>query len=180
MTKSAFIAFVASSLLLLSGVTGRATTLWDVDEFLNYLSDGTAPYTHWFNIKGMYDPASVRVTAAYAWFSVKDDWWKDSKEKVAVDLNNRTFLSPSNVSLNLLGGKISSDALLTLATTGTLKYTIRSTEGDFLASAAKLEIETRPRVPDGGATLMLLGVALAAIEPLRRGLARRNTHPKTT
>ena len=178
MRKSVVIAFLASSLLLLNGVTGRAGTLWDIDLFFKYLSGETIVYTHWFDIKGKYDPASQRVTNAHAWFFVVDDWWLDSKEKVAVDLGNQPFVGPSNASLNLLGGQISSDALLTLATTGTLKYAIRRTEGDFLALAAKLEVETRP-VPDGGATLMLLGVALAGMESLRRRMARRNAQPKT-
>ena len=181
MRKSVVIAFVASSLLLLNGVTGRAGTLWDIDLFFKSLSGETTVYTHWFDIKGKYDPALQRVTNAHAWFFVVDDWWLDSKEKVAVDLESQPFVSPSNASLNLLGGgQISSDALLTLATTGTLKYAIRRTEGDFLALAAKLEVETRPGgVPDGGATLMLLGVVLAGIEPLRRRMARRNAQPKT-
>ena len=178
MRNSVVMAFVASSLLLLSGLTGRATTLWDIDLFFKYLSDETTVYTHWFDIKGKYDPASETVIDAHAWFSVEDDWRLDSKEKVAVDLGNRSFVGPSSASLNLVGGQISSDALLTLATTGTLKYTIQRTEGDFVALAAKLQVETRP-APDGGATLMLLGVALAGIESLRRRMARRDTQPKT-
>ena len=173
MRKSGIAAFVASSLLLLSGIAGRGATLWDIDVFFDYLSDEKTSYSRWFDIKGKYDPASERVTNAYAWFSVKDDSLRDSREKVAVDLGNQPLVRPSNVSLNLLGGAISNDALLTLATTGRLKYTLWRTEGDFFASEAKLQIETRPKVvPDGGATLMLLGVALAAIEQARRKMAR--------
>ena len=181
MRKSVVMAFVASSLLLLSEVTGKAATFWDIDLFFKYLSDETTAYTYRFDIKGKYDPALETVSVARAWFLVEDDWSRDSKEKVAVDLENQRFVGPSNASLNLLGGQISSDALLTLATTGTLKFTIRRTEGDFLAKEAKLEVETRPRVvPDGGATLMLLGVALAGIESLRRRMARRNWQPRRT
>jgi hypothetical protein len=48
-------------------------------------------------------------------------------------------------------------------------------EGDFLFWGAKLLVETCPKsVPDGGATLMLLGAALAGIESLRRRTTRRN------
>ena len=57
---------------------------------------------------------------------------EDKNEKVAIDLGNKSFLGPSNAYFNLLGGQISGDALVTLDTTGTLKYTFRATEGDFL------------------------------------------------
>ena len=82
-------------------------------------------------------------------------------------------------SFNLLGGDFSGEALAWLDATGKLQYTIRRTEGDFYALAAKLYVETCPKaVPDGGATLMLLGVTLAGIESLRRRIARRNTQPR--
>ena len=86
---------------------------------------------------------------------------------------------PSNASLNLAGGQILGDASVTLDATGMLKYAFRGTGDGFFASD-KSDGETSSRgVPDGGATLMLLGVALAAIEPLRRRIARRNGQPKT-
>jgi hypothetical protein len=180
--SSVFMAVIASSLVVLSGVTGRAGTLWDVDVFFKHLSDQTTSYTGYFDIKSKYNPALETVTNAQAWFFVKDDeLWnpKDKSEKVAIDLGNKYFLGDNSAYFNLLGGELSDDALATLDTTGTLKYTLRRTEGDFLALAAKLYVETCPRaVPDGGATLMLLGVALAGIESLRRRMARRNTQPR--
>jgi hypothetical protein len=182
MRKSAIVTLLASSLVVLSGVTGRAGTLWDIDLFFKYLSglsNQTASYTDSFNINGKYDPALERVTNAQAWFLVEDDERYDGVENVQVDLAGDRFRVPSNAGFNL-GVQISGDALLTLATTGTLQYTFRSAEGDFDALAAKLWVETSPRgVPDGGATLMLLGVALAGIESLRRRMARRNAQPKT-
>jgi hypothetical protein len=109
-----------------------------------------------------------------AWFLVLDDQWLDKGEKVAVYLADKPFCGPSNAGFNVLGGQICGDALVTLDTTGTLKYTFCRTEGDFLALAAKLYVETCPKsVPDGDATLMLLGMALTGIEPLRRRMARR-------
>jgi hypothetical protein len=177
MRKTIFIALVASSLVVLSGANGRAGTLWDIDVFFKYLSDKTTSYTGSFDIKSQYDPALETVTDAQAWFFVKDDeLWnpKDKSEKVAIDLGDESFLGSNSAYFNLLGGDISGDALATLDTFGTLKYTIGRTEGDFLAMSAKLYVETSPRaVPDGGATLMLLGVALAGIESLRRKMARR-------
>jgi hypothetical protein len=180
MRKSVFIALAASSLIVLSGVTGRAGTLWDIDVFYNYLSGQTATYTGYFDIKSKYNSALETVTDAQAWFLVLDDQWFDPNEKVAVDLGDKPFVGSSYASFNILGGKVSGDALVTLDTTGTLKYTLRRTEGDFLALAAKLYVETCPRaVPDGGTTLMLLGAALAGIEPLRRKMARTNTQRRS-
>ena len=135
MRKSVFMALVASSLIVLSGVTGRAGTLWD----------------QWFG----------------------------SPESGVADFGDQPFLGPRNISLKLLNDEISGSAFVTLDTTGKLKYAVRSNQGDFLAWGAKLLVKTSPRaVPDGGATLMLLGVALAGIEPLRRRMARRNTQPR--
>jgi VPDSG-CTERM motif len=179
MRKSVIVTLVVCSLVVLSGVTGRAGTLWDIDVFFKYLSGETATYTGYFDIKGKYNSALERVTDAYAWFLVLDDQWFDKGEKVALNLGDKPFCGPSNASFNILGGQVCGEALVTLDTTGRLKYTFCRTEGDFLALAAKLYVETCPKaVPDGGTTLMLLGVALAGIEPLRRRMARRNTQPR--
>ena len=109
------------------------------------------------------------------WVVVSDDQlWPDSQESFEVYLGDQLFLGSKKVSLNLLSGEILGDALATLDTLGKLKYTIHRTEGDFLVWGAKLLVETCPRsVPDGGATLMLLGVALAGIESLRRKRATK-------
>lgn len=176
-------ALVSSSLVVLSGVTGRAGTLWDIDLIGKKISS-TTPYIDYFEApKGKYNPAVEQVTSATVWFSVVDDeLWnpKDKGERVAIDLGGQPFLGPSNAYFNpFLIDEISGDALATLDKYGALKYAVRSTEGDFWAAFAKLYVETSPRaVPDGGATLMLLGVALAGIESLRRRMAKRNLHQR--
>ena len=76
MRKSVFIALVASSLVVLSGVTGRAGTLWDVDLFFTHLSGQTTSYTGYFDITKKYDPALETVKDAQAWFFVTDDPWE--------------------------------------------------------------------------------------------------------
>ena len=144
MRKSVIVTLVVCSLVVLSGVTGRAGTLSDIDVFFKYLSGQTATYTGYFDINSKYNSA----------------------------------LETSYTSFNILGSQVTGDAWVTLDSIGTPKYTLRRTEGDFLALVAKLYVETCPKaVPDGGATLMLLGVALAGIEPLRRRMSRRNTEP---
>ena len=152
--------------------------LGDIDGFFppKYLSGENTNYTDYFNITGKYNPALEKITFAKLWVAVSDDQiWPDSDERVKVDLADKSFLGPHNVSLNLLSGVISGDAFDVLNTTGKLKYAVRRVEGDFLFWGAKLLVETCPKsVPDGGATLMLLGAALAGIESLRRRTTRRN------
>jgi hypothetical protein len=176
MKKSVFIALGATILLLLSGLTGKAGTLWDIDLFFppKYLSVQNAEYTDYLDITSKYNPKLEEVSFAKLWVGLSDDQiWPDAQESVAVYLEDQLFLGPKPVTLSLLSGEISGSALATLDDTGKLKYTIRRTEGDLSFWSAKLLVETNPRsVPDGGATLMLLGLALAGIESLRRTRAK--------
>jgi hypothetical protein len=180
MKKSILVTLLACSLVFLSGVRGVAGTLWDIDLFFppKYLSGQNTKYTDYFDITSKYNPNLEKVTFAKLWVAATDDqvWpWPDSQESAAVYLGDQLFLGPKNISLNLLSGEITGNALATLDNYGKLKYSIRREEGDFLVWSAKLLVETSPRsVPDGGATLMLLGVGLAGIESLRRRTARRN------
>ena len=175
MRKSPITLIIASSLLILTGATGRAGTLWDVDVFTEHLSSENTKYTGYFDITSEYDPSVEKLSYAKAWFLFSDDSLVDGSEWVSVDLGYDTFLDPVKITFALVGsGPIIGDAFLTLDETGKLKYTIHRTRGDFWALAAKLKVETSPRgVPDGGATLMLLGVAFAGIESLRRRMASK-------
>ena len=164
---------VATNLLMLSGVTGKAGTVWDIDLFFNYLSDQPT-YTDSFAIDSSYDSGLGNVTGAQQWSLVSEDQSFAKAETVEAGLGG-----PSNASLNLAGGQILGDSLVTLDATGMLKYAFQGTGDDFFASD-KSDAETSSRgVPDGGATLMLLGAALAALEPLRRRMAKRNAPSKT-
>ena len=179
MRKSPIALIIASSLLILTGAAGRAGTLWDVDVFAEHLSRDTTKYTGYFDITSEYDPTVEKLTYAKAWFLFSDDSLVDGEEWVSVDLGYDTFLD--KITFALVGsGVITGDTFLTLDETGKLKYTISRTKGDFWALAAKLMVTTSPTsptspsgVPDGGATLMLLGMGLAGIESLRRRMARK-------
>ena len=86
-------ALVASSLVVLSGVTGRAGTVWDIDVFFKYLSGQTTSYTGYFNIKSKYDPALETVTDAQAWFLTSDDQWDRRRRKRSQStLETKAFL----------------------------------------------------------------------------------------
>jgi hypothetical protein len=163
MRKSPFTLIVASSLLVLTGLTGRAATLWDIDIFSEYLNRDNPEYSGYFDITSKYDPNKETITSAKAYFGA------------SVDLGDDPFIDDVKISfLYLGGGLVAGDAFLTLDETGQLKYTFYRTAGDFFALLAKLMVETSPRAtPDGGATLILLGSALAGIEMLRRRTARR-------
>ena len=142
------------------------------------MSRETTKYTGYFDITSEYDPTVEKLTYAKAWFLFSDDSLADGEEWVSVDLGYDTFLDPVKITFALVGsGVITGDSFLTLDETGKLKYTISRTKGDFWALAAKLMVETIPTtprgVPDGGATLMLLGMGLAGIESLRRMMARK-------
>ena len=175
MRKSPFSLIVASSLLVLTGLTGRAATLWDIDLFAEYLNRDNPQYSGYFDVTNKYDPKTETITSAKAYFGVSDDQLIDHAEYVSVDLGDDPFINPVKISfLYLGGGPVGGDAFLTLDETGQLKYTFNRTAGDFFALLAKLMVETSPRAtPDGGATLILLGSALAGIEMLRRRTARK-------
>ena len=188
MKNSVLIALGTSSLLLLGGLTGRATT---IDRWLpngKYLSGekGTTEYTDSFDIKSKgYDSKKEKVTFAELWIEAKDDQVSDPWESGSVYLGDRQLVGPKKLSINDLGGDVSGDALGTLDKYGTLKFTVKRVAGDFVVWEAKLKYETSPisvpsggatspvSVPDGGATLMLLGLSMAGIEVLRRRTAKQ-------
>jgi hypothetical protein len=172
MKKSVLIALGTSSLLLLGGLTGRAITIERLLPNGKYLSGekGTTEYTDYLDItsKG-YDPKKEKVTFAELWIEAKDDQVSDAPESGSVYLEDRLFIGPKKISLNPINSDVSGNAFGKLDKDGILKYSVRREAGDFLFWHAKLVCETSPRsVPDGGATLMLLGLGLAGIESLRR------------
>lgn len=178
MRKSVYITLTAASLLMASALTSRAVTYWDIDVFAEKLSGSNPTKSGIFDITtgllGGYNPATETITAATVWFAVSDDQLLDSDEWVKFTLDGQSFLHPIEVDLTLASGQVLGSALVSLDATGKLSYSIQRTDGDFWALGAKLMAEAGPRaVPDGGATLMLLGGALAGIEVLRRRAAKK-------
>ena len=180
MRKSIPVTLAASCLLLVSAITGKAVTYWDVDVFSEELSQWNPTKSGTFDITsgllGGYNPTTQTIYSATAWFALSDDSLLDSDEWVQLKLDGVNFLSPVEVDFAFppVGGQVSGQALISLDSTGNLSYTIQRTGGDFWALGAKLMAEAGPRaVPDGGTTLMLLGGALAGIEALRRRSARK-------
>jgi len=177
MRKSVSMALMASSLLVVSAISGKAVTYADFDVFAEHLSYSNPIKSGVFDITtgpfGGYDPNTQTVYSALVCFALSDDQLLDSNEWVQFQLDGLNFLNPIEVDLTLVGGQVMGSALVSLDSTGKLSYTIQRTAGDFWALGAKLIAEAGPRsVPDGGATLMLLGGALAGIEALRRRTVR--------
>jgi hypothetical protein len=184
MKNSVLFALATSSLLLLSGLTGRAIT---IERWLpngKYLSGepGTTEYTDSLDItKKGYDSKKEKVTFAELWIEAKDDEVDDPWESGSVYLGDRQLVGPKKIGLDPLNGEVSGDALGKLDKDGIIKFTVRREEGDFLYWQAKLVYETSSRsVPDGGATgpvttvpdnsstLLLLGTTVLVL-----GLASR-------
>jgi hypothetical protein len=170
-------------MLIVSAITGKAVTYSysDTDLFAHLISRTNPKYSGTFDITSDgYDKDTQTILNAKVGFALSDDQLLDTDEWVTFELNGEDFLSPIEVDLTLVGGQVIGQALVTLDQTGTLSYSIlwdryRNTRySDFWALGAKLVAEAGPRaVPDGGATLMLLGGALAGIEVLRRRAAKK-------
>ena len=170
-------------MLIVSAITGKAVTYSysDTDLFAQLISRTNPKYTGTFDITSDgYDPDTQTILNGKVGFALSDDQLLDADEWVTFELNGEDFLSPIEVDLTLVGGQVIGQALVTLDQTGMLSYSVlwdryrNSRYSDFWALGAKLVAEAGPRaVPDGGATLMLLGGALAGIEVLRRRAAKK-------
>ena len=94
-------------------------------------------------------------------------------EKVAIDLAGDYWDSSGSFFWYVqLGGDVVGSALMQLSDTGILNYEINKLSGpltDFILTHSKLSAGAR--VPDGGTTLMLLGLTFLGILGARRKLA---------
>ena len=142
MKKSVLIALGTSSLLLLGGLTGRATTIerWLPNgKYLSGENGGTTEYVDSFDIKNNgYDSKKEKVTFAELWIEAKDDQVSDAWESGSVYLGDRQLVGPKKVSIDLLKAEVSGDVLGTLDIDGTLKFKVKREAGDFVVWEAKL------------------------------------------
>lgn len=121
-----------------------------------------------------YDPSTEHIIAASALFSLSDVtatslFNPGGPELVTVELEGSFFGSAQNFSSTVIAGAILN---LTLLDDNILGYTITSDVSSTVATKleiAALGFSTAPgapqpsSVPDGGATLALLGLSLAAL-----------------
>lgn len=152
----------------------------------NYLSGFNPLYNPsytggWDLLNEGYNPANETITSATATFKLNDA--NGGSESYTITIDGDAFAAGGSFSTSLfgtisVGGAIGVDALLTLDTTGLLSYTITATRGIFWLTEAKLVADATGRaqpspigVPDGGATLALLGFGLLGLLGASRRIA---------
>jgi hypothetical protein len=170
--------------LAISAVSAQAIQYTDLNLIGVKLDDSKPSYYGEFNIADWgYNSANQEVTSASVWFALADDATdvkdaldlKGYTETVKIDLGSASgYIGPVEVDLaSLLSGAVTGSLLVDLSADGILKYTISKTSGDFYIGFAKLVADATPkapgsRVPDGGATAALLGLALLGLSAVRR------------
>jgi hypothetical protein len=128
-----------------------------------------------------YDPLTQTLTAAWAVFLMTDDEGLLSAdgldmfgktETVEIFLGSElgtAFGTPTEVGITFSGGTVGAIALSDLDEDGILDYSVRSTKGHFVLVNAGLKATFATRtIPDGGLTLILLGLGLFSLAIGRR------------
>lgn len=149
---------------------------WDIDYHGVHVSEYGSPVYGSLNIaqddgdglnKADYNKALMELKAAFLGFLFTEDEFLDSKEVASIYLdcaedpiNNGFFLG-----FSLFGDLVSGDLFATLSETGEILYKITAKKGDFVFWGAGLAAAAcpKPQVPDGGATVFLLGLGLAGL-----------------
>jgi hypothetical protein len=161
--------------LILSGfVAANASAITVQNDDLVYFGPGgVTQYDGSFNLNSAgYDHKKQQITSATATFTFLDIL---GPERLEISLDGSYFGSSSSIfGFVHLGGKVVGSALLELSDTGFLEYRIKKTSGywtDFILTNAKLTAVVGARVPDGGVTLTLLGLAFLGILGAQRKFA---------
>lgn len=150
-------------------VSSHAISHTIIDTQSHIIAPGTT-YTGSFDllsssVNPAYDPAAEVITSARATFILAEQFGIPGNESVTVDLEGSFFGSAQNF---FIAG-ISAEVNLTLLDDNLLQFSISSGSGSFVPTVlafAGLEFNTAPRtqaVPDGGATLGLLGLTLLGL-----------------
>ena len=180
---ASFKSILTAAALAVSATAASATPFVFVDGHLQASSGpgayvrlesyGVNSYTNTWDISDEADFSSTLVfdsaTASF-WFSDDVDSWQD--EHVSVDLGavsswlNNVEVGGTFASYELVSGNLSMTLLADIAADGKLTYTVRADSGDFYLKETQLTVYAH--VPDGGSTLMLLGLALVGFAALRR------------
>ena len=139
------------------------------DVWINALNPS---YTGEFTLAG-YNPAVESISWANVEFTL---WDLVGQESVTINMSGEVFTHSSFSGDLYLGGGVVGSALVTLSDTGALSYTVSRTSGglsEFWLKNAYLGAETSSRrVPDAGATSVLLGLGLMLIIGAKRHLTR--------
>jgi hypothetical protein len=157
-------------------VTANASLYYDVDILNTTLGPTRPSKSGTFNIAVQgYNPDAETIDWAGFAFTFLDT---DNREDTVRISLGHDIIAYENISygFNIFGGLLQGDALLDLSADGIISYTIRWVCGDpfklltaslIAESTANSTLPSAP-VPDGGATLAMLGLALLALEGTRR------------
>lgn len=156
----------------LAGSLAQAGSYTDNNPANVWLNALNTSYTGTFDVANEgYNPAVETITSAEVEFLL---WDLLGSESYSIKFGPETFASGGSFYWFLnLSGSVSGSAFGTLDATGILSYTVYRNSGEFWLKNARLDVETAPRqVPDSGATLALLGIAMAAVAGARRMVRR--------
>lgn len=160
----------------------HAISYTDTNPADTYLSVVLNPsYTgSWDLVNEGYDPITEQIDSAIATFTLVDTV---GSERWTVTVDTQSFASGGNIPNATLAGlgtftfanNVQGSALVTLDQTGLLSYTVTSTYGNFWLTEASLTAQASERlgyaIPDGGASIAILGLGILSLLGLKRGLA---------
>lgn len=172
--------FVILGLVLVSGVlNARANLYYDYDYINAVLSSANVNRNGTFDIAVQgYNPSAESIAwAGFAFTFIDSD---NNEDTVRISLGHEVVAYEHiEYGFNIFGGLLAGDALLDLSADGLISYQVRWISGDpFRLMSATLLAETTAnapvptRVPDGGTTLAMLGLALLAL-----GWAQKRLRP---
>jgi hypothetical protein len=164
--------------VLVAGLgSARALTFQDLHTINQALNGGHPSHAGTFNITtDGFNPALHVLTSATATFVFTATG--ASEKTVNILLAEQAFASQSFTGNTTISDGVSASILANLQADGLLAYTVNRQDGNFtLVSAQLIANGDRigngnglPSVPDGGATVGLLGLALLGLAGLRRRL----------
>lgn len=114
-------------------------------------------------------PSTMVVTSATVSFSIYD-LLQGGDGTVGITLDNALFISGVPVSTNWISAGVTGTFLSSLNVDGMLNYTVTVTDGLVLLNESKLDAwgTVRQAVPDGGTTLVLIGLGLIGLLAARK------------
>jgi hypothetical protein len=173
--------------LLIGATAAKAASYTFVDWNLQglysykYLDQGQS-YTGLWNISDSPGfSTSLNFTGATADFWFADDSKNDASEYVTINIGAFTGWRTNEevdgtinyyvnlVSYDLVSGSLSASLLLDIAADGKLSYKVKAVRGDTYLKETRLTVYASDRkVPEHGATVAMLGVALLGVVAIKR------------
>ena len=122
-----------------------------------------------------YDKNTEKIHSAAFWFAFADDlrdgFGQDEIVKIKLE-DTKIFQGDVDGSIlfyDWVWGTLGGSLLATLSDTGILNYTVKILSGDtYLKEAGLIAVSRARQVPDGGSTVVLLGLGMLGLAFIRR------------